>query len=720
MTSPHRWRVRALLAAAALACGPLTAAAQARVTLELLVGPAGQTTTKASAINDLGQVAGWYQLPNTLDRAVVWQNGGGVTTLALPLANVDTRAHDINNLGQVVGEWENMGQTRALLWQPGGAVPTALGSLGGDFGRALGINDAGAVTGESRLADNSTRAFRWTSAAGMSVISPLSGGAYNVGQAIAPDGTVVGSSATGALASRAFIDGVNSLALDVPTPAGFTATGGAINGLGMVAGTWRQNDLDRPFTWSASAGVRLLDGLGTDVSVAGINDAGVVVGGRRFELNDGRAMMWKSDGTPLLLETLTPGTTLRSASDINNLAQIVGLASAQAYRLTLHPNWVGGDGHWADSTRSHWDFAGTGFSATAVGAVHDVLINPGHSVTVRGAAQGAARNVQVGGTAGQFAIFDLNGGTTTVVQQATVATGGVLRGSGRLQGQAVVQDGGRLEVGSGASMQLAGSLQNAGQVDVQAVGGTASLQVAAGWQNSGQANLLHADVLVQGGLVNSGRLNMAGFSQVAGAVNNVAGGRINVSGAAGEAVFWDTVVQNGTVTVTTGSTVSFFGLVTGAGSFAGAGAKHFAGGYQPGNSPALVTLEGAVHFDAGTLVMELGGTVPGSGHDKLVFTGGSVSLAAAGVGLDVQWWNGFSAQAGDRFDLFDWNEGFSPLSGEFASLALPALAEGLAWDTSALYATGELVVGTVPEPHSALLMLAGLLCFGARLRSRTA
>ena len=56
-----------------------------------------------------------------------------------------------------------------------------------------------------------------------------------------------------------------------------------------------------------------------------------MVGSRRYELNDSRAVLWKSDGTPVLLETLTPGVTLRGASDINNLAQIVGTVSTQAY-----------------------------------------------------------------------------------------------------------------------------------------------------------------------------------------------------------------------------------------------------------------------------------------------------------------------------------------------------------------------------------------------------
>lgn len=63
-------------------------------------------------------------------------------------------------------------------------------------------------------------------------------------------------------------------------------------------------------------------------------------------------------------------------------------------------------------------------------------------------------------------------------------------------------------------------------------------------------------------------------------------------------------------------------------------------------------------------------------------------------------------QMGDSYDLLDWG---GSLSGRFDELLLPALGDGLAWDSSRLYVDGVLSIAAVPEPSSALLWLGGLL-----------
>ena len=68
---------------------------------------------------------------------------------------------------------------------------------------------------------------------------------------------------------------------------------------------------------------------------------------------------------------------------------------------------------------------------------------------------------------------------------------------------------------------------------------------------------------------------------------------------------------------------------------------------------------------------------------------------------------------GDSWKLFDWSGitgGNAPVQGNngFASLNLPALADGLQWDTSQLFTTGFLVV-IVPEPSRVILLFFGLL-----------
>ena len=65
------------------------------------------------------------------------------------------------------------------------------------------------------------------------------------------------------------------------------------------------------------------------------------------------------------------------------------------------------------------------------------------------------------------------------------------------------------------------------------------------------------------------------------------------------------------------------------------------------------------------------------------------SLLSIGGQLSVSLIDGFSPSIHDYFDLLDWGS----LSGGFSTVTLPALAAGLAWNTSQLYTTGVLSVG---------------------------
>lgn len=57
----------------------------------------------ARAINDAGQVAGWYGTESGWDQAFVWGANDGLTTIASP-GSLGGRAYDLNNLGHVFGE----------------------------------------------------------------------------------------------------------------------------------------------------------------------------------------------------------------------------------------------------------------------------------------------------------------------------------------------------------------------------------------------------------------------------------------------------------------------------------------------------------------------------------------------------------------------------------------------------------------------------------------
>ena len=125
------------------------------------------------------------------------------------------------------------------------------------------------------------------------------------------------------------------------------------------------------------------------------------------------------------------------------------------------------------------------------------------------------------------------------------------------------------------------------------------------------------------------------------------------------------------------------GYVKGVGTFDNV---NFTGTFTPGFSPTLTTVGSITLTPASTLIMELGGTSRGGQYDALLASG---NLGLGGV-INVTLIDGFTLSAGDTFDLFDW----ATVSGTFATINLPPLAVGLAWDTSQLYSTGALSVAT--------------------------
>lgn len=374
---------------------------------------------------------------------------------------------------------------------------------------------------------------------------------------------------------------------------------------------------------------------------------------------------------------------------------------------------------------------GNGRTVTATSAT----INLGASLTLGGGAFGSD-NLTNNGT-----VFLSGGSLSTLTSGGTLtnaSTGRIFVPNSSLivvGGAMTNAAGGRITLQGGAA-QLAGTgaLTNSGLItgdgeiakpvtnaltgEIRATAGQALLFSGANGTNAGRINVLggsvefsqpitnasagtitgHGSYFFAGGLANQGQMQFSGGnSDVYGNVALTGGAASNAkiinSAGANVVTFFGNVVHNGSeVRTAAGSATVFYGAVSGAGSFTGAGTADFEGTYSPGNSPASVSVEGSLRFGGNSaLTMELAGPTPGAQYDQLHIGG---SLNADGS-LLVTLLDGFSPVSGQAFDLFDWGS----LTGQFASFTLPALTNGLSWNTSQLYTRGILSVG-VPGDFS--------------------
>jgi probable HAF family extracellular repeat protein len=713
----------ATLLAAALLLHSLPASAQGRATTDGF-GTPDDTNILPFDINDSGQVTGLHQTGtrgSAIQRAFIYSGGSLQLLGTLDSTFPYSWGRGINNSGQVTGDSRSDFAAHAFVYS-GGSMQD-LGTLGGTESFGTAINNSGQVTGSSDLPGNTARRAFLHSGASMQDLGTL-GGTTSQGEAINDSGQVTGSSElSGTSVRHAFLYSGASMQ-DLGTLGGTSSGGGGINASGQVTGSsgLSGDTATHAFLYSGGSMLDLGTLGGTSSSGAAINDSGQVTGASDLSGDLVQHAFLYSGGTMFDLNAVAPaGWTFNNALGINNKAQITGSGThdgaEEAYLLTLHPDWQGGSGAWSDA--SHWNFAGFGAFGITPGDAHDVVINPAGSAAVLGSADATVKSLRIAGNAGEMVTLNLNGGSTAAIGGTRVEANAALAGSGLLAGELEVQAGGRVNVGAGEAMQLAGgAVTNHGTIRVLGTAANpASLEVAgAAANNAGaQIHLQSANVSFLGGLVNAGQINttFGAATLIAGDIDNVSGGTIIVSNGA-QATFFDDVVNNGELRISEGGAANFFGLVSGAGPLTGTGQSRFEGGYSPGMSPALVSVDHeTTHTSSSPILMELGGTTPGSGHDKIIFNG---AVTLEGGDLDVIWYLSWRGSQGDLYDLFDWNGG---LSGSFGDVNLPTLDGGLLWNVANLYTTGEIgIAGPIPEPESYALLLAGLGLLGFAARRR--
>lgn len=136
------------------------------------------------------------------------------------------------------------------------------------------------------------------------------------------------------------------------------------------------------------------------------------------------------------------------------------------------------------------------------------------------------------------------------------------------------------------------------------------------------------------------------------------------------------------------------GILSGKGSIGGTLNNH-GGIFSPGDSPGQFSISGDyVQGPAGTLFIEIAENVAVDGYDVLTVQGAAKFSGTFELAL----LDGFKPTFGDVFEILQ----AGTISGDFDTLRLPMLENGLWWDTSVLSTDGRLLV--VPEPPTHLLL----------------
>lgn len=220
----------------------------------------GGLNSYATAVNNRGEIVGWAEnavqdptcdtAVQTLQfRAVIWEPDGSVKELPPLPGDSTSAATAINDLGQVVGISGACGiavggvsAAHSVLWQNG--VPSEIANLGGHtWNTPTAINNQGTVVGFSLPAgQDGTRnfeAFLWTQAGGLVRVGKLPGDIRAEALGVNEKNQVVGLSRGGPHVFRAFLwqNGVMTDLNCLTLPGSqFLLLAGDINDRGEISG----------------------------------------------------------------------------------------------------------------------------------------------------------------------------------------------------------------------------------------------------------------------------------------------------------------------------------------------------------------------------------------------------------------------------------------------------------------------------------------------------
>jgi len=301
------------------------------------LGSFGGELSGATAINDLGQVAGYSAVVSGgHNHAFLWTTSGGMRDLRTLAGDSDSEATGLNNSSTVVGNSYYGSTSHAFVWTEAGAMQD-LGNLGGTIAYATAINNSGQVAGYSSLSDGAQHAFMWSDTTGMRDLGTL-GGPYSYACGVNNTGEVVGySTLSDGRTSHLFRwteqTGMQDVQIGVPGSLGGSC---AVNNSATIAGnTYIGYGDEAAFVLLPNNEYLGLGNLGGALTTVpyGIGPSGEIVGYSTAQTPNGTAdlaFLWTQRGKMQDLNKLIPrssGVVLTQANALNKSGQIAATGS---------------------------------------------------------------------------------------------------------------------------------------------------------------------------------------------------------------------------------------------------------------------------------------------------------------------------------------------------------------------------------------------------------
>jgi probable HAF family extracellular repeat protein len=323
----RRLLLAALLELLCLGTFAFTAHGADTYTVQALPIPRNAFSGQASAINDAGVSAGWYETINGRT-AVSWSADNQLTRLGALPGLPSALANGINQDGTIVGFafTNDFVTSRAFIWHSDTGMQ-ALTDLGGSASLAGAINADGTIVGWSFDAGGVLHAVKWDPSGSLTDLNPSEAISQALG--INDAGDVVGwVFPAGGSASHAYLWQHDGTQIDLQTLGGPGSQAFGVNNRLAIVGV-----SDRPsplppvaFIWTPATGMRSL-GMGGNSQAFAINDLGRAIG--LHVVNQGVLGLSRFHGLPEVLPDLAPNKPPASGpTGINRCGTLVGSSSS--------------------------------------------------------------------------------------------------------------------------------------------------------------------------------------------------------------------------------------------------------------------------------------------------------------------------------------------------------------------------------------------------------